>query len=65
MNIIQYYDELHRSGLTKKLTTRILADLNLTPSILRWWEKGGVGIIGKGTSRSFVSPWVSDCHALT
>ena len=34
------------------------------PSALRWWEKGVVGIIGKGTSRSFVSPWVSDCHAL-
>ena len=37
---------------------RLLADLNLAPSALRWWEKG------KGTSRSFVSPWVSDCHAL-
>ena len=29
--------------------TRLLADLNLAPSALRWWEKGGVGIIGKGT----------------
>ena len=29
---------------------RLLADLNLAPSALRWWEKGGVGIIGKGTS---------------
>ena len=44
--------------------TRLLPDLNLVPSALRWWEKSGVGIIGKETSRSFVSPWVSDCHAL-
>ena len=36
-----------------------LLDLNL-----RWWEKGGVGIIEKGTSRSFVFPWVSDWHVL-
>ena len=43
---------------------RLLADLNLAPNALRWWEKCGVGIIGKGTCRSFVSPWVSDCHAL-
>ena len=43
---------------------RLLADLNLVPTPLRWWEKGRVGIIGKWTSRSFVSPWVSDCHAL-
>ena len=35
---------------------RLLADLNLAPSALKWWEKGGVGIIGKGTPRSFVSP---------
>ena len=27
----------------------LLADLNLAPSALRWWENGGVGIIGKGT----------------
>ena len=43
---------------------RLLADLNLAPSALRWWEKGWVSIIGKRTSRGFVSPWVSDCHAL-
>ena len=43
---------------------RLLADLNLAPSALRWWEKDGVDIIGKGTSQSFVSPWISECHAL-
>ena len=43
---------------------RLLADLNLAPSALKWWEKGGVGITAKGTSQSFVSPNVSDCHAL-
>ena len=36
----------------------------MAPRALRWWEKGGVSIIGKWTSQSFVSPWVSDCHAL-
>ena len=35
---------------------RLLADLNLAPSALRWWEKGWVCIIGKGTSQNFVSP---------
>ena len=43
---------------------RLLADLNLVPSELGWWEKGGVGIIGKGTSQSFVSPRVNDSHVL-
>ena len=36
----------------------LLADLNLAPSALRWWEKGGVGIMRKLTARSFVSPRV-------
>ena len=44
--------------------TRLLTDLNLTPSALSWWEKSRVGIIEKGISRSFISPWVSDCRAL-
>ena len=51
--------------LRKKIVqgaARLLVDLNLGLSALRWWEKGG--IIGKGTSRSFVFHWVSDCHAL-
>ena len=43
---------------------RLFTDLNLAPNALRWWEKAGVDIIGKGTFRSFVFPWVSDCHAL-
>ena len=43
---------------------RLLTDLNLAPSALRWCGKGGVGIIGRGIFRSFVSSWVSDCHAL-
>ena len=30
---------------------RLLADLNLAPNALRWWEKCGVGIIGKGTPK--------------
>ena len=34
--------------------TWLLADFNLAQSGLRWLEKGGVGIIGKGTSWSFV-----------
>ena len=43
---------------------RLLADLNLAPSALKWWEKGGVGIIRKGTFRSFVFPWVSEEETL-
>ena len=43
---------------------RLLADLNLAPTALKWWEKGGVGIIRKGTSQRFVSPRVSVWHAL-
>ena len=43
---------------------RLLADLNLAPSALSWWEKCVVGIIGKETTGSFVLPWVSYCHTL-
>ena len=68
---VTHFDQVHNDDICYKYgvvritdnlrvilqgAARLLAGLNLAPSTLRWWEKGGVGIIGKGTFRSFVSP---------
>ena len=52
----------HVMSITNRNNYRVLADLNLAPSALRWWEKGGVGIIGKGYPKvSFLLELVTVC----